>query len=320
MRILITGAAGFIGHHVAHHLEEKGNDVVALVRLGKIGEMQRLHDVGFKGEVVWHDLRSPLHDGVADKIGMISAIIHMGAETHVDRSIDCPMEFVMSNVVGTTNLLEYARRRLKGPYIQFSTDEVFGPAPEGVEFLEDARHSPKNPYAASKSGAEQMVTAFANTYGLHAMIVRSMNVFGPRQHKEKFIPMTIRKVILGQKVQIHASKDLKRAGSRFYTHASVVADALEHLLRMGDCGKAYHVVGDREVDNLQMAQSIAGILDKELWHEMINFHESRPGHDLRYALADTQMESTGWTRKSSFDENLRSTVEWYMKNPEWIGL
>jgi dTDP-glucose 4,6-dehydratase len=321
-RVLLTGAAGFVGHHVAAYLEGLDFDVVAMVRMSKIGDLQRLGDDGFCGDVVWHDLRSPINDSVASHIGKVDYIIHMGAETHVDRSIECPMDFVMGNVVGTTNLLDYARKVGVLKFIQFSTDEVFGPAPDGVIFREEDRHLPKNPYAAAKSGAEQMVVAYQNTFKVPATIVRAMNIFGPRQHKEKFIPMVIRSVMNGEEVTIHANKDLTRAGSRFYVHALVVAHALAFLLpiKPKDETEMYHVVGDQEVDNLQMALTIADIIGKNLKYRMVNFHESRPGHDLRYAMRDTKLKAMGWRRPGSFVEDLEATVRWYIGNPEWLGL
>lgn len=323
MRVMLTGAAGFVGHHVAEALERAGHEVVALVRMGKIGDLERLNQIGFTGEGIWHDLRSPIPETVERRIGTVDAIIHMGAETHVDRSIEDASEFVWSNVVGTMHLLEFARKRLspKGRFIQFSTDEVFGPAPDGIAYKEDDAHNPKNPYAASKSGAEALVVAYNNTYGIPATIVRSMNIFGERQHREKFIPKVIHSVITGTTVPIHSDKTMTRAGSRYYTYAGVVADVLVYILGMEYEGmRSYHVVGEREVDNLQMAEEIAKIMHGELKYEMVNFHESRPGHDLRYALADTRLEGIGWTRKTCFEEALAQTVQWYLSYQEWLGL
>jgi dTDP-glucose 4,6-dehydratase len=307
---------------VAWRLEWFEYDVVALVRMSKIGDLRRLNDVGFGGNVVWHDLRSPINESVARRIGKVDYIIHMGAETHVDRSIECPMDFVMGNVVGTTNLLDYARKAGVWKYIQFSTDEVFGPAPDGISFVEEDRHLPKNPYAAAKSGAEQMVVAYQNTFKLPATIVRSMNIFGPRQHKEKFIPMVIRSVLTGEEVSIHSNKELTKAGSRFYVSAMTVAEALAFLLPIEAKAETemYHVVGDQEVDNLEMAKKIAEIVGKPLYYKMVNFHESRPGHDLRYAMKDTKLEAMRWKRPGGFEEDLVETVLWYIENKEWLGL
>ena len=318
MRILLTGAAGFVGHHVARHLEESGHEVIAMVRMNKIGDANRLREIGFQGEQVWHDLASPIVGTVASRLGTVDAVVHLAGETHVDRSIVDPAAFALANVVGTTNLLVWAEKHCHdGRFLQFSTDEVFGPAPCDKRFSEDEAHNPRNPYAASKSGAEAMVQAFRNTYGFQTTIVRSMNIFGERQHREKFVPMCIRKILAGQMIRVHADPTCTIAGSRFYIHAGNVARGITFVLEHGEDGP-YHLVGEREVDNAQMLEEIAGIIGKSASYQLVNFHSSRPGHDLRYALADNRLRALGWRIPQTFEESLTRTVRWYLEHREWL--
>jgi dTDP-glucose 4,6-dehydratase len=245
------------------------------------------------------------------------------------------MEFVMDNVVGTCNILNFAREKkdLKR-FIYFSTDEVFGPAPAGVNYSEKERYNSSNPYSATKAGGEELAVAFENTYKLPVFITHTMNVFGPRQHPEKYIPMCIRKVRDNDTIFIHSDKTKTIPGSRFYIHGSDVADAIYFLLNLNEeqlnsvylpdyggakCPK-FNIVGKEEIDNLQLAKYIANCQDKELKYEMIDFHTSRPGHDLRYALSGEFMKSLGWTPKFSLRERIKEVVDWSMANQEWIEL
>jgi len=243
----------------------------------------------------------------------------MGASTHVDRSITDPMLFVMDNVVGTANILEYLRNDVPNAWmVYFSTDEVFGPAPEGVHYEEWDRYKSGNPYAASKAGGEELCVAYANTYGLDIRITHTMNVYGERQHAEKFIPLVIKKVLNGEKVLIHSNKEKTQSGSRFYIHARNVADALLFIIDKGEKGEKYNIVGEVEVSNLDMADHIAKILDRSLQYEMVDFHSSRPGHDLRYALDGTKLEMMGWKLPMDFKESLKKTVLWTVEHKQWL--
>lgn len=336
-RLLITGGAGFIAHHVIQHfLETTDWDIVTLDRLDTSGTLSRLHDVldspsqqvdptwWTRIEFIWHDLKAPLNSLVRSQIGECDYVLHLAAGSHVDRSIDYPMEFVMDNVVGTANLLDFAREHqshcLKS-FIYFSTDEVFGPAPEGVKYMEWARYNSGNPYAASKAGAEELCLAYANTYNLPISVTHTMNVFGIRQHPEKYIPLVIRKVLLGETVYIHANKECTEAGKRHYINTQDVAEAMSFLLD-GRCekGDKYNIVGEKELDNLELAQKIAKIVGKPLLYEMVDFHSSRPGHDLRYALNGDKMKKMGWVPTKSVEERLIEVVDWTLANPYWLGM
>jgi dTDP-glucose 4,6-dehydratase len=324
-RVMITGGCGFIGHHMVEHiLRETDWEVVVIDKLtyASMG-YDRLRSFGgldnSRVKVFPIDFILPFSVGARKEIGDINIIIHMGAESHVDNSIKDPRLFFNTNINGTIELLEYARTLDNLElFFYFSTDEVFGSAPSGVAYGEWDRHRPTNPYSASKSAAENICIAYENTYNLPIMTINVMNAFGQRQHVEKFIPNTIRKVLHGEKVLIHSYPDRQKAGSRFYIHARNIAAAVLFLLGNGSVGEKYNVVGEKEVDNLEMAQLIAHHLDMALDYEMVDFHSSRPGHDLRYALSGEKMASMGWELPVNFEDSLRKTVEWTVKNPSWL--
>lgn len=249
--------------------------------------------------------------------GLGNVIVH---NTHVDNSIANPEPFVMSNVVGTMHMLDYARKLSKlEAFNYFSTDEVFGPAPKGVNYKEWDRYDSSNPYAATKAGGEELCLAYANTYKLPIFITHGMNCFGERQHPEKFIPLIIRKVLQDDIVTIHASENAI-PGSRFYIHCRNVAHALHFLLDKFLLRDKYNIVGEREVSNLELAQLIAEIIGKPLYYELVDFHSSRPGHDLRYALDGSKMRNLGWILPVDFEESLEKTVKWTLKNDKWLYL
>lgn len=344
--LLITGAAGFVGHHMVEHILKNSDfTIIGIDSLSYSGSLERLRDIQIdpfhhpRFTHMGYDFRQPAGPNLIRELASVTHVLHMGAESHVDRSIADPMSFVTANVVGTTNMLELARGL---PHLElfvyFSTDEVFGPVPLDPSYpghKENAVHNPKNPYAATKSAGEQMVTAFANTYGLPCIITRQMNIFGERQHPEKFIPKVIRNVLNGETVPIHATPDKTQAGMRHYIHARNVADAHLFLFTkqpwknsVSEYVESYHVVGEREVDNLMLAQMIAtfvqdlapahGLKPKGLHYEMVDFHSSRPGHDLRYALDGGKMKALGWQPPKTFADSLQKTVGWSLSHPQWL--
>jgi len=327
-KILITGGSGFIGHHlIYHYLKETDWEFVCLDRLDCSGTLHRLHEVAESNpewkrrmSFVFHDLKAEINSFVASKIGHVDYILHLAAGSHVDRSIDDPMSFVMDNVVGTTNLLNYARGLDSLElFVNFSTDEVFGPAPEGVKYKEWDRYDCTNPYAATKAGAEELCLAFANTYKIPLIVTHCMNVFGERQHPEKFMPMCISRALSGEKISIHASPE-GDPGKRHYIHARNTSAAVLFLMQdRWEQREKYNIVGEQEVDNLQMAQAIADIVGKPLNYELLDFHSSRPGHDLRYALDGSKMKGLGWKLPVNFEESLERFVHWTLKNDRWLG-
>lgn len=337
-KVLITGGAGFIAHHlIGYLLTHTDWDIVSLDRLDYSGNLNRLHDlmISFDSEVrkrvriVHHDLKAELNPLVRSQIGVVDYILHLAAGSHVDRSIQYPMEFVLDNVVGTCNILEFARLQKDNleKFIYFSTDEIFGPAPTGVKYKENDRYNSTNPYSATKAGGEELVVAYENTYNLPIYITHTMNVFGERQHPEKYIPMCIKKIRDEQVVTIHSDSTKTVPGSRHYLHAEDVASAVLFLLNYsgkfetvyGDikCPK-FNIVGSEELNNLELAQIIAESQGKQLKYELVDFHSSRPGHDLRYALDGDKMKQLGWKPAKSVQVRISEVVQWTLKNNHWL--
>jgi|TARA_B110000196_G_scaffold319295_1_gene336948 dTDP-glucose 4,6-dehydratase len=338
-KILITGGAGFIAHHVIDKILSTTDwEIITLDRLDFSGNLNRLNEVVSaypKSEqkrvrVIHHDLKAELNPEITATIGRVDYISHLAAGSHVDRSITYPLEFVMDNVVGTAHILDYARKLDSlERFAYFSTDEVFGPAPKGVNYKENDRYNSTNPYSATKAGAEELVVAYENTYGLPSIITHTMNVFGERQNPEKYIPMAIKKVRDNEIVTVHANPEQTVAGSRHYIHAEDVAEALLFLYHYNissiepdetgaKCQK-FNIVGKDEIDNLQLAQFIATAQSKELNYEMVDVHSQRPGHDLRYALDGSKMAKMGWEPHSAF-ERLDSTIKWTLEHSRWLSI
>lgn len=336
--ILITGGAGFIAHHVIDKiLTETDWNIVTLDRLDYSGNLNRLHEVVMahpeherkRVNIVHHDLKAELNPQIRRLIGKVDYIAHLAAGSHVDRSIEYPMEFILDNVVGTANILEFARTQDNlERFIYFSTDEVFGPAPNGIKYKENDRYNSTNPYSASKAGGEELVVAYENTYKLPAIITHTMNVFGERQHPEKYIPMCIKKARDGEIITVHSNAEKTKAGSRHYIHARDVADALKFLLNYKyidtlpkDFGGAkcqkFNIVGSEELDNYELAKFIADVQNKPLNYQMVDFHSSRPGHDLRYALDGSKMANLGWTPQP-VKKRLESVIQWSLENDRWL--
>jgi len=327
MRILITGGAGFIGHHFVEHLIKNTDwDIIVLDKLSYATPgFDRLRDVNCflekRVRCLTCDFTQPISPGIEKEIGQVDYIVHLGAETSVDKSITNPRPFVLSNVLGTMNVLEFAacQKNLRW-FAMFSTDEVFGPAPPGVEYKEWSRYNCTNPYAATKAGAEQLALSYANTYGLPLFVINTMNVFGERQHPEKFIPKVINLVARRKPIIIHADKTKKTPGSRFWIHARNVSGGLLFLLKNAVQRQRYNLVGEKEVNNLELAEFISRVLDIKATYELVDFHSSRPGHDLRYALDGKKMRDMGWKIDTAFEQSLEKTIKWYLEgaNCRWL--
>lgn len=335
-RILLTGITGFVGHHFAEDfLKNTTWDIVGMGRLdysSKDGfdKLRDIHAYDNKRVTIFtHDLNTELGEGLIKEIGDVDYIIHLAAASHVDRSITEPVPFVLNNVLSTLMILEYARKlpNLK-KFLYFSTDEVYGTAPEGINYKEGDRFNPGNPYSASKASAECVCMAYANTYKVPIVISNSMNILGERQHPEKFLPLVINNALTGGTVKIHSNAEKTQAGQRHYIHARNIANAIRFILErttetlnQHDASEGrYNVVGEKEYDNLELAQYIAKCVGKPLKYELVDFHSSRPGHDLRYGLDGSKLRGAGWVQPVNIEESIKRIVEWTLRpeNRKWL--
>lgn len=327
MKILITGGCGFIGHHfVEHFIKNTDAEIIVIDNLtyaargfSRIEDIEKYEENKHRISIYTADITKKLSEGITNFCYDVDYILHLAAESHVDNSIINPEPFVMSNVVGTMNVLNFAREcnNLKG-FCMFSTDEVFGPAPVGVNYKEDDRYKAANPYAATKAGAEQLAYSYGNTYKLPIFITHTMNVIGERQHPEKFVPLCIRKILNKETIFIHADPTKTISGTRFYIHARNVANGIHFLMDKFEHKEMYNIVGEKELSNLELAQIIAKEIGKPLKYELVDFHSSRPGHDLRYALDGTKMKNLGWEPPMNLEESLRRTVRWTLNRKDWF--
>lgn len=344
-KVLITGGSGFVAHHVIEHILKNTDwGIISVDRLSysSMG-YDRLRDIeAFDDERVTcytADLTKAFGEGLKKEIGSVDYILHLASESHVDNSIINPVDFIHNNVDCTLYLLEYARELTKKglkKFVQFSTDEVYGTAPKGTNHKEGNRFNAGNPYSASKAMQECMCQAYSNTFKVPIIITNTMNVLGERQHSEKYLPKIINSMLRGQKLTIHSDATRTKAGSRYYIHARNVADALLYILLNCDetldnvdasKGK-FHIVGEKELDNLELAliveryvRQVQGYSDCRLNYEMVDFHSSRPGHDLRYALDGDKMKCLGWEPPVDIENSIKHIVEWSLneKNIKWLN-
>lgn len=336
MRILLTGAAGFVGSHVlAHLLAHTDAEIIVPWTLRHRGNGQRLAEALDQAPqpgawddrvvTVMHDLACPLPTTLVRDIGPVDAILNIASESHVDRSISDPVPFVRNNTELMLNVLEYARRAKPRMLLHMGTDEEYGPAYGDYKHREWDTVLPSNPYSASKAAQSALATAWWRTYGVPVVLTRTMNLISPGQDAEKFVPTVIRKILGGETIQIHSSPD-GEPGSRHWIDAREFGAAWLHLLNTvepqmypeHDRPSMYHVVGE-ERSNLQIAQTIADILDKPLHYELVSFHASRPGHDLRYALDGAKLADAGWKPGRPLEQTLADIVAWYLAHPTWLG-
>jgi len=345
-RILISGGNGFLGSHIIESvLKNTDWEIVNLDKMSYASEgFDRIKDIKAYDESrvlnLAVDLTLPLSEGVKKEIGYVDIILNLASESHVDNSIKNPVPFIKNNVNLTLNLLEYARELDKKGFpierfIQFSTDEVYGTAPEGVNYAEGDRFNPGNPYSASKAMQECLCYAYSNTFKIPIQITNTMNVLGERQHPEKYLPLCMSKIVSGDILKIHSNPEKTKAGTRFYIHARNVADGLLHIIKGSDefldnvdssKGK-FHIVGEKELDNLELAllveksvNKIKGYENKHLNYELVDFHSSRPGHDLRYGMSGKKMESLGWSVPHSIEKSIDNIVKWTLneENKRWL--
>ena len=307
MRVLVTGGAGFIGSQFVRRLAAQGEHVHVLDKLTYAGNRANLE--GVEHEFFQGDIADP--DAVARAADGVDAIVNFAAETHVDRSIMGPAEFILTDVLGTQVLLDYARHH-DIRHLQVSTDEVYGDIPSGAEpCTEDAPLRPSSPYSASKAGGDMQVLAYVRTYGIDALITRGANTYGPRQYPEKFLPLFITNAFEGKHLPVYGDG----RQSREWLHVEDHCAAIEIALRGGGTGEVYNV-GGQERENMEVVRRILDLTSAS--PDLVRHVEDRPGHDRRYSVDSTKLQGLGWAPQHSFDTGgLAETVEWYRENREW---
>jgi len=260
-------------------------------------------------------LSAPFTERTKRQIGKVDYILNIASDSHVDRSIVDPVDFVKNNVNLAINMLEFAREVKPLLFLQFSTDEVYGVAPEGVNHAEWSPIVPSNPYSASKACQEAIAISYWRTYGVPVVITNTMNVFSEHQDWEKFIPLCVKRIVNGEEILVHSYPDAKKAGSRFYIHADSVCEAvlfimnkLPALYPYSMLPDRYNIVGDIEMDNENLVKLVGEILQIEPIYKLVDFHSSRAGHDTRYALDGSKLANLGWQPNRNFEESFRDVV------------
>jgi dTDP-glucose 4,6-dehydratase len=312
-KVLVTGGMGFIGSNFIRLLHEQKaqfsvTNLDAMSYGANFGNLTGLDD-----SLEYHFVRGSTTETskVKSLVQDVDVVVNFAAETHVDRSIANPTVFFESNSLGTIVLLDNARKA-EARFVQISTDEVYGPALNGKSFTEEARLSPSSPYAASKAAADLAVVSFHETYGLHTVILRSTNNFGPNQFPEKFIPKAIISSLLGRKIPLYG----KGTQVRDWIHVADFCQAIRLATEAGESGAVYNVSAGNELPNVDVAKHILRKLNQP--ESLIQFVEDRPRHDVRYSLDSTRIrEKTGWKPAHTFDDALSATVDWYAKNESW---
>jgi dTDP-glucose 4,6-dehydratase len=306
VKLLVCGGAGFIGStFVRLRLEEHGDEVTVLDKLTYAGRRENLDDLDIR--FVHGAIEDPA--AVADAVSGCEAIVNFAAETHVDRSITGPEEFIVTNMQGTHVLLEAARERgLR--YVQVSTDEVYGSIESG-SFTEDSPLQPSSPYSATKTGADLLVASYFHTYGLQASICRGSNNYGPRQYPEKLIPLMILNAFSEDPLPVYGDG----LNVRNWLYVEDFGRGIGHALAQGVPGEAYNVGGPDERPNIEVVRRILELTGASA--DLIEHVADRPGHDRRYSLSSEKLAQLGWQAAVGFDEGIERTVAWYRENAWW---
>ncbi|WP_092999083.1 dTDP-glucose 4,6-dehydratase [Thiohalomonas denitrificans] len=340
MKLLVTGGAGFIGSAVVRQfLAETDDTVINLDKLTYAGNLDSLGDSYDHPRHIFErvDICDRAEVERVFQQHRPDAVMHLAAESHVDRSITGPAAFIETNVVGTSTLLDVARgywselpseQKQRFRFHHISTDEVYGDlGPEDPAFTEETPYAPSSPYSASKASSDHLVRAWQRTYGLPTLITNCSNNYGPYQFPEKLIPLVILNALEGKPLPIYGKGD----NIRDWLHVEDHARALRTVLAQGEPGRTYNIGGRAEKTNLQVVEAICDLLDTHYplptthsrlttHRDLITFVSDRPGHDRRYAIDDTRIsQELDWQPQENFDSGLRKTVQWYLDNPEWVN-
>ena len=332
MKLLVTGGAGFIGSAVVRLAIARGHEVVNLDALTYAACLDNVASVGNAPgySFVQADIRDRAALDAAFAAHQPDAVMHLAAESHVDRSIDGPGDFIETNITGTYNMLEAARSYWQAQgkpeafrFHHISTDEVFGslPADPSVMFTEDTAYDPRSPYSASKASSDHLVRAWHETYGLPVVLTNCSNNYGPFHFPEKLIPVIILNALAGKPLPIYGDG----SNIRDWLYVEDHADALLLVVEKGAVGRSYNIGGENERTNLELVQTLCGILDGlrpradgKAYADQITFVTDRPGHDARYAIDPARIrEELGWRPSVTVEEGLRRTVQWYLDNEDW---
>jgi dTDP-glucose 4,6-dehydratase len=329
-KILVTGGCGFIGSNYIHQVFEKGRDI-HLVNLDKMTYAGNIHNLNgipdtfhtfVEGDICDADLVKSLFEKY-----QFDAIVHFAAESHVDRSIEGPAEFIQTNVVGTLNLLEQSRLFYQHSnsdnfrFLHISTDEVYGSLGEHGKFQETTPYDPSSPYSASKAGSDHLVRAWNRTFGLPILITNCSNNYGSYQFPEKLIPLMIINCLHGKPLPVYG----KGENVRDWLYVRDHCEAIHSVLTTGTVGETYNIGGNNEIKNIEVVTTICSLLDEispkedgSQYSDLITYVRDRPGHDFRYAINANKINSElGWSPQESFETGIRKTIQWYLDNESW---
>jgi len=329
-KLIITGGAGFIGSHVVRRMVNSYPDyqIINLDKLTYAGNLENLKDIEdkpnyrfIKGDIVDAEFIENLFEEEQP-----DGVIHLAAESHVDRSITNPLEFVMTNVIGTVNLLNAARKSWKDNYenhrfYHVSTDEVYGALGDSGLFTEETSYDPHSPYSASKASSDHFVRAYHDTYGMDIVISNCSNNYGSHHFPEKLIPLSINNIKHSRAIPIYGKGENVRDWLWVEDHAR----AIDLIYHQAKSGKTYNIGGNNEWTNIDLIHLLCSIMDKKLNHpegtsaKLITYVQDRAGHDLRYAIDSSKLqEELGWKPSITFEEGLEKTVDWFLENEEWL--